>query len=260
MHLVALLSDDPEVRGAIGAYRDPAARFHLHSVPAGAMGELMRALSRLDFAGALVLDENRQLEAQRLAERSSLVAQELGAADTLTVTQAGIIADHTLGRAVTGMLTSHRWDAAGSRVVVLGSGPTAKALGRELVSLGARSLAVLAADRVAAERSLPHTHAGVELLARASADPLSGTLFESADLVVRVDGTLRVPSGSLGPHLTLIDLGSEPVSALRSQAMSLGSLTFNRRDVEAYRLELGLSQVLGGSIGVEPLLALFHAI
>lgn len=257
---MALLSDDPEMRGAISAYRDAAARFHIHSVPAGAMPELLRGLARLEFAGALVMDVERQVEAQRLADRSSLAAQELGAADTLTVTQAGIIADHTLGRAVAGMLTHHRWDAAGARVVVLGAGPTAKALGRELVSLGARSLAVLAADRVAAERSLPQTHAGVELLARASADPLADTLFESADLVLRVDGAQRLPSASLGPHLTLIDLAPEPVSTLRSQAMALGALTFNRRDVDAYRLELGLSQVLGGSIGVEPLLALLHAI
>ncbi len=260
MHLVALLSDDPALRAAVSAYRDSAGRFHLHSVPAGAMAELMRALVRLEFAGALVLDENRQLEAQRLAERSSLVAQELAAADTLTVTQAGIIADHTLGRAVAAMLASHRWDAAGARVVMLGAGVSAKAIGRELLSLGARSLAVLDSDRVAAERSLPVVQAGVELLARASADPLATTLLESADLVVRIDGAQRVPASSLGPHLTLIDLAQEPVSSLRSQAMGLGALTFNRRDVEAYRLELGLSQVLGGAIGVEPLLALFHAL
>jgi len=42
--------------------------------------------------------------------------------------------------------------------------------------------------------------------------------------------------------------------------MASGSLTFNRRDVEAYRLELGLSQVLGGPVGIEPLMTLFHAI
>jgi hypothetical protein len=42
--------------------------------------------------------------------------------------------------------------------------------------------------------------------------------------------------------------------------MAAGALTFNRRDVEAYRLELGLSQVLGGPVGVEPILALFHAL
>ena len=42
--------------------------------------------------------------------------------------------------------------------------------------------------------------------------------------------------------------------------MASGSLTFNRRDVEAYRLELGLSQVLGGPVGIEPLMSLFHAI
>ena len=69
-----------------------------------------------------------------------------------------------------------------------------------------------------------------------------------------------VPPEVLGPHLTLVDLVPDVVSPLRRQAMGAGSLTFNRRDVEAYRLELGLSQVLGGPVGIEPIMTLFHAL
>jgi len=42
--------------------------------------------------------------------------------------------------------------------------------------------------------------------------------------------------------------------------MSVGALTFNRRDVDAYAISLGLSHMLGAPVGVEPLLELFHAL
>jgi len=223
------------------------------------MAELLRGLARLDFAGAMILDEQRQVEAQRLADRSSLDAQELAAADTLTVTQAGVIADHSLGRALTALLGANRWDAAGSKVVVLGAGATARAIARALVSLGASSLTVLAKDRVAAERVLPDG-AGAALLARSGADPVARTMLEQADLVVRLEAGHEVPVEVLGPHLTVVDMVPDPVSNMRRQAMASGALTFNRRDVEAYRLELGLSQVLGGPVGIEPIMTMFHAI
>jgi hypothetical protein len=260
MHLVALVSDDADLQHALRGFRDGAERFLLHPVPAGGMAELLRGLARLDFAGALVIDESRQAEAQRLADRSSLDAQELAAADTLTVTPGGIMADLAFGRAVSAMLAGQRWDAAGASVVVLGAGTSAAAVAREVASLGAASIAILASDRVAAERALPRTAAGTEVLARASADPLGTALLERADLVVRFDDDVAIPDDLLGPHLTLVDLAPVAVSGLRKRAMSLGALTFNRRDVEAYRLELGLSQVLGGPVGVEPILALFHTL
>ena len=88
MHLVACLCDE-ELAAAVRGFRDAAGRFLLHPVPDGPLAEVLVGLRRLDFAGAIVLDERRQGEAQRLADRSSLEAQELGVADTLTVTQAG---------------------------------------------------------------------------------------------------------------------------------------------------------------------------
>ncbi|HLV11751.1 MAG TPA: hypothetical protein VKY42_04815 [Trueperaceae bacterium] len=259
MHLVACLCDE-DLAHAVRSFRDAAGRFHLHPVPPGPLAEVVLGLKRLDFAGAMVLDESRQAEAQRLADRSSLDAQELGAADTLTVTQAGVMADHCLGRALAALLAAHRWDGAGARVVVLGSGAAARSLAREALSMGASALTVLAADRVAAERVLPQGAAGTALLARAAADPVARTMLEQADLVIRLDPDAGLPPDVLGPHLTLVDLVPDVLSPLRRLAMGAGSLTFNRRDVEAYRLELGLSQVLGGPIGIEPIMTLFHAL
>lgn len=259
VHLVACVCDDATAH-AVRSFRDATDRFYLHPVKPGSMADVVTGLKSLEFAGAMVLDEARQAEAQRLADRSSLDAQELGAADTLTVTQAGIMADHCLGRALAAVLVAHRWDGAGARVVVLGSGATARSVAREAVSMGASALTVLATDRVAAERMLPHGSAGTAMLARAAVDPVAPTMLEQADLVVRVDQALSIPAQLLGPHLTLVDLVPEVVSPLRRQAMGAGALTFNMRDVEAHRLELGLTQVLGGPVGIEPLMTLFHAL
>lgn len=258
MHLVALVSDDTDLLHALRSFRDGADRFHLHPVPAGSTSELMRALVRLDFAGAVVLGERAQAEAQRVADRSSLDAQELGAADTLTVTPAGVMADHTFGRAVAALLHGRRWDASGANVVVLGASHKAKALARELARMGVASLALLDDDRVAAERALPAA-AGTSLMARASSDPLAVTLIERADLLVRVDAGARVDDALLGPHLTVIDLAQSAKYDLRRRAVELGALTFARHEVEAHRFEHALSQVLGGSVGIEPFRTLFDA-
>ncbi len=258
MHLVAVLSADADVRHALHGYRDADARFHLHPVPGGGMQALYRALARLEFAGALVLDQEQQVEALRAADRSSLDAQEVGAADTVTVTPGGVIVDYILGRAVSALLAAARWDGRDAHVVVLGSGPSARAVARELASLGAASLALLADSPSEAERALPSLAAGTRVLARAVQDPLVPTLLREADLVVRLRDGVPLPDALLGPHLTLLDLLDEPVSAVRRRAMNLGALTFNRRDLDAYRVELGLRQVLGGPVGVDGLLTLFH--
>ncbi len=258
MHLVALVSDDADLNHALRTFRDSGERFHLHPVPTGSTSELMRALTRLDFAGALVLGEAAQSEVQRLADRSSLDAQELGAADTLTVTPAGIVADHTFGRALASMLMSRRWDAAGAHAVILGASARAKALARELARMGVASLTLLDDDRVAAERALPAA-AGTTVMARASTDPLAITFLERADLLVRVDKNARVNDGILGPHLTVIDLAQDARFDLKKRAIELGALTFAWHEVEAHRFEHSLSQVLGGAVGVEPFRALFQA-
>ncbi|HET9026452.1 MAG TPA: hypothetical protein VFN07_02880 [Trueperaceae bacterium] len=259
MHLVALVTEDSNLKHALRDFRDESGRFLIHAVPDGSMSDLVRALQRLDFAGAVILDEARQAEAKSVAARASLDASDLGVADTLTVTQAGVMADHTFGRALSTMLGARRWHADGAHAVILGAGPDARAAAREFARLGVASLAILASDRVTAERAKPEA-AGTTVYARSLTDPLGNTLLARADLVLRLDKNARVDDSLLGPHLTVIDLIDTNVSDLRSRAIAVGALTFNRRDVEAHRFELALSQILGGTVGLEPLLTLFHGL
>jgi len=260
MHLIAVVSADADIRHALRGFRDGQGRFLLHAVPPGGVDDLYRALRRLDFAGALILDPRAQAEALRLAERSSLDAEEVGGADTATVTPGGVIAEYNLGRAAAALLEAARWDPRDADVVLLGGDQAARGVARELASQGAASVTMLAASPADAERALPSLAAGTDVLARAASDPLVPTLLERADLLVRLDTAVRVPANLLGPHLTLLDLVSEPVSSLRRRAMSVGALTFNRRDLDAYLIELGLSHILGAPVGVEPLLELFHTL
>lgn len=260
MHLIAVASADADVRHAVRTFRDGQGRFHLHAAPPGGVEELYRALRRLDFAGALILDPEAQSDALRLAQRASLDAEDVGGADTATVTPGGVIAEYNLGRAAAALLEAARWDARGADVVLLGGAQAARGVARELSSQGAASVAMLAASPADAERALPTMAAGTSVLARAASDPLVPTLLERADLLVRLDAAVSVPANLLGPHLTLLDLVAEPVSALRRKAMSVGALTFNRHDLDAYLIELGLTHILGAPVGVEPLLELFHSL
>ena len=207
MHLIAVVSADADIRHALRSFRDGQGRFHLHPVPPGGVEELYRALRRLDFAGALVLDPGAQPDALRLAERSSLDAEDVGGADTATVTPGGVIAEYNLGRAAGALLASARWDARGADVVLLGGAQAARGLARELSSQGAASIAMLGPSPSDAEQTLPKLPAGTRVVARAANDPLVPTLLEQADLLVRLDSAVRVPAELLGPHLTLLEIG-----------------------------------------------------
>jgi shikimate 5-dehydrogenase len=254
MHLVAVVSSDPDLALALRGYHDDARRFLLHLVPAGRPESWLPALRALDFAGALVLSPGDQAEALDLADRASLEASEVRAADTLVVTQAGIVADFHLGRAVAQALRSRVWDPRGASAVILGGGREAHAVARELASLGARHLTLLAASRPEAERMVPRLAASTDVVATVPDDPVAGRLLERTDLLVRVDETLRIPATLVGPHLTLVDLVPGTMSQVRRQALAAGALTLDRRDIEAHRLHLALGHVLGAGVAVEPLL------
>ncbi len=254
MHLVAVVSSDNDFSHALRGYHDDAGRFLLHLVPAGRPRDWVPALKALEFAGALVFDHNDQGEALALADRSSLEASEAKAADTLTVTQAGVVADYHVGRAVMQALRARVWDPRGAGAVVLGGGREAHSVARELASCGARHLTLLARSRPEAERLVPRLAASTDVLATVADDPISARFLEEADLIVRTDRTLDVPSAVLGPHLTLVDLVPEAVSDLRRQALTSGALSLDRRDVDAHRLHIALAHVLGAGISVEPLL------
>jgi hypothetical protein len=253
-----VLNADPKLDRALRAFRDPEGRFHLHPVQGHDTAEAMRALGPLDFAGALVFGEEAQALALKAASRSSLDAQEVGAADTLTTAVGGMIAEFNFGRAVGSCLRAAGWDGRSAKAVLLGTGGGMRGVARELSSLGVARLTILAKDRPTAEQAHPPLAASTEVIARAAADPLSAVLLRDADLVVRFSEAIDVPDEAMGPHLTLLDLSDTGVSALRTRAIGFGALTFNRADVLAHALALGLSHILGGSIAPDGLLASLH--
>jgi shikimate 5-dehydrogenase len=261
MHLVALLCPDPALKQALARFKSDRVDFYLHPIPeVRSLEKVAAALEPLDFAGMLVMAEALQREALTLASRSSLDAQEAEAADALTVTPGGLIAEYNLGRAVGAALHAARWNARGASAVVLGGGALARAVSRELSSLGVRHLSVVAKHRPSAEKVVAQLAASTAIDARAEADPVAKGLVARADLLVRVDPKLAVPPSLLGPHLSVVDLSPDPLSPLRQQAMHLGALCLGLRDVQAHQLALSLGHMLGGRLEVEAFAELFHSL
>lgn len=258
MHLIATGTPDAELARHLWRFRDPLGRFHLHGVAAQQPAAFLPALSPLEFAGAVVLDPAVQEDVPALLQRSSIEVQEAGAADTVTVTPAGLIGEYNFGRAVGQLLKAAGWDAREARAGILGAGPAVRATARELSSLGVTELAILSDSRPAAEQSAPPLAASTRVITSSWSDPLAERFLTGTDLIVRLDSRISVPTDALGPHLTLLDLGSSEVSRLRSQAIGVGALSFNRRDLEAHLLAISLTQILGGTIDAEPFLTLFH--
>lgn len=266
VHLVALLSDDRDLIGALRGYTDPAQRFLLHAVTAREVTAQLDALTKLDIAGALVIgpsaDTRNGPEAAALhaVTRTDIDARDAGALDTVIVTPSGLVGEYNLGRAVATCLASVRYDARGARAAIVGSGPACRALARELASLGIVELSVLAESRPEAERSVPRLAATTKVATRALNDPLATALLEQADLVIRLHAEASLPAKSFGPHLTLVDLADDPVSDVRERAMRAGATTFNRADVMGHRIAFGLGHILGGTIEPESFLHRLHSV
>lgn len=260
MQLVALISPDQALRQALAQFRKPALGVLLHPVTPTEFSAVAGSLAPLDFRGALVLDESFHEAAFRVAQRSSLMAQETGAADALTVSYGGLIAEYTLGRAVVMALQNKGWDARGANVVVAGTGPLARAVSREVSSLGAAHLTLLAADSPTAERTLGALAASTECTARSYRDPLIPSYLMRADLLVRVDPTFEVATAQVGPHLSVVDFAAEPLSRLRQQAAGVGATAIGRRDVQAYQLALGLENILGSRVSAGDFLGVLHSL
>lgn len=259
MHLVAALSRNEDDLRPLSAFRDAQGRFHIHPVAGQPVTEAIGALELLELAGAVILDEESQQEAAGRVRRLSLEAQDAGAVDTVAVTGAGLIGEFNAGRALGEMLASAGWDGRNAAVTILGGGPRATAMARELGSAGIASLVVLSTSRPEAEAAVPQLAAGVRVAASAYSDPLMHRYLADSDLLIRLEPRVQVPGDLLGPHLTVVDLGGEAVSSLRRHSLATGALSFNAHDFGAYFLSLSLSHILGGRLNPEPFLQLYHA-
>jgi shikimate 5-dehydrogenase len=258
MHLVAVVGGELNLYQRAGRFRDPAGQYLLHPLSPTGYPQLAAGLRTMEFAGALLFDAALQREAATAAERTSLLARTLGAADVITPTMAGMVADLTYGRAVVAALQARVWSARGARVAVLGSNLAAQAVARELASQGITHLSILAAGRADAERVSASLGTATEVAVRAAREPTAGPLLERADLVVRADSTLEMASELFGPHLTLVDLTPEPMTRWRQLGVEAGALTIGARDVLAQRLQLAIGATLGTRVALEPLLAWLH--
>ena len=258
MHLVAVVGGELNLHSRLARYRDPQQRYLLHPVSPTGYGQLAAGLRSLEFAGALLFDAALQREAANAAERASLVARSLGAADLIAPTMAGMVADLALGRAVAAALRARLWNARGARVVVLGANLSAQAVARELASQGIAHLSVHAAARADAERVVATLTAVPEVVALAAREPNASLLIERADLVVRTEDGYDMPAGLFGPHLTLVDLDRRPLSRWRARGVEAGALTIGGFDVTAHRLQLALSTILAEPVALEPLQAWLH--
>jgi shikimate 5-dehydrogenase len=258
MHLVAVVGGDQDLAHRLRGFRDAGQRFLLHPIAPRPLPALTDALRTLDFAGAVVLDERSQRDAGASAERGSLDVRELRAADALVITPAGVVTDLHLGRAIGAALRQRLWDPRGARAVVQGSDLHARAAARELASLGVAHLCVIASDRPEAERVTGLLAAATSTAALAEAEPAAQAMLERADLVVRSSEAATLPAHVLGPHLALVDLVPGALSAWRRRGLEVGALTIGALDVEAHRLQLALTSILGPGVALEPLMALVH--
>ncbi len=255
-HLIALVGDD---RATAAALADAArgSAFALHPVPADRVAERLAALETLDFAGAIVLSFDAAARAASAGERRSLDANDAKAADTFTVSPSGLLADLTLGPAVGGWLRSERWDGAGARVAIIGEGWVARAIARELASMGAAEIAVLGSDRPSAEASLPDLAASSRGAASALDSGQAEAHLRHADLVVRLRAA-PLPEACFGPHLTLLDLAGEALGRLRARAIRTGATTANRADLDAYRVAEAVRRILGAPVDPTVFLDVLH--
>jgi shikimate 5-dehydrogenase len=257
VQLVALICRDRAKSSALACFHELEPSLLLQPTPSHQPVErVLESLAPLGFAGALILDPAAQAAAAQAAARRTLDANETGAADTVTVLPDGLLADYGLGQAIGSMLRLSRWEARGAKVVIVGAGPAARAISRELASLGVGHLAVLSPSRPVAEHAASQLAASTEVVARSAADPIAQNLIARADLLVRLEPTMQVPDHLLGPHLAVIDFSAVALSPLRRRALNLGALTFGRYEVDAWQVAGGLSQIAGTPYRPEPLLTL----
>ncbi len=257
MHFVALFCQQPELRESLIKLEDSDFGFFPvpHTKPLKAV---LDSLGVLEFAGALVLDEAQQHASFLQMQRSSLDAQEAGGVDTISITPAGLFGDYSLGHAVGSLLKANEYDAREAKAVVIGSSSEAIAVARELSSIGVSQLALIAASRPEAEKTLPSVAASTVAVARALAEPTVPGLIEGADILVRVNPSLEVPENLLGPHLTIIDFSPQAMSPLRQQALRVGAKTLSLRDVQSHQLALALSRLLGKPFTPDKFLSVLH--
>lgn len=189
----------------LARYALPGAYVHLAVAP-DQFERALHALPALGFVGANVTLPHK-LDALRLADEATPRAQRIGAANTLTVRDGGVVADNTDGFGFIENLrqTAPDWRAAAGPALVLGAGGAARAVVAALLDAGAPGI-----------RLVNRTRARAEALAEGVGGPVTVLDWDAAEAAMDGCATL-VNTTSLGmvghPPLTL-RLDAAPAGAL----------------------------------------------
>jgi shikimate dehydrogenase len=188
----------------------------------------VRAMPGEGFVGANVTVPHK-VRALELADRGSVPAREIGAANTLSFDAGRIVADNT---DATGFLDALPDSPAGKRVLVMGAGGAARAVVWALVMSGA---AVRIWNRTAGKAE----HLAAELGGEAVDAGAGGLPVDAFDVVVNATtvgmGTpdersadlkrLPIDADSLGERHQLVDLAYGPVETELASAAKAGGAT-----------------------------------
>ncbi len=257
MHLVALCTQNQQLAHALSEFRDRSSNIYLHPVPSNTRFEAVcEGLKALDFVGLLALDEVAQKEAYQQAERSSLDAQEILAADSLTVTANGLIGEYNMARAIMQLLKTNEWDARGARAVIIGANALARSIARELASSGVSHLSLFAETQPSAENTTSDLAVTTQHYAGTYTDSRLTHMLTETDLLIQVTSKaeVKIADQYLGPHLSFIDLSPENMTLLRKRALNLGAATLSLKDVQAQQIALSLNHMLGTQLSPGPFL------
>ena len=175
-------------------------------VRAGELGAALAALRAEGYAGLNVTTPLKE-EAAALCDRLSPAAQALGAANTLVLRAHETFGANTDGAGGVAALEAALGGARGKRVLVLGAGPTARAV-------------VFALVRAGADVSIWNPHAGAARL-----DAVYATLPPDANVPPEIEAALRaaplVLDANYGPRATLgLQLGRPVIEGAAMLAAS----------------------------------------
>lgn len=191
-------------------------------VRAGELGAALAALRAEGYAGLNVTTPLKE-EAAALCDRLSPAAQALGAANTLVLRAHETFGANTDGAGGVAALEAALGGARGKRVLVLGAGPTARAVVFALVRAGA-DVAIWNRTRERAEALAERFGARVWAGA-ARLDAVYATLPPDANVPPEIEAALRaaplVLDANYGPRATLgLQLGRPVIEGAAMLAAS----------------------------------------
>lgn len=189
------------------------------TVPAGRGADAVRAAATLDYGGLSVTMPHKAEAAAACDELSDLAAH-LGAVNCISFRDGRIVGDNTDGAGLVRAVRAEGVDPAGARVLLLGAGGAASAIGYALLAAGAH--VTVAARRP--ERVLAGTATDVVAFADAPAVAATATVVVNAT-PVGMDGTARpLDPAAVRDDALVVDTITQPLetpflAALRARGV-----------------------------------------